>query len=211
MQHPAAMCNLTRGVFAGGNPGITIDFITIASAGNATDFGDCTAVCSQATAGSNSHGGIDELVPRAPELYSPTGRPLASGGGVGDIGMYHGGGGANTNIDFIQMSTLGNSVQFGDLQTGTQYTGSCADATRYVAGGKEDANFIEYVTFATKGNASNFGDFAGNNERGNGSSNNNTRGIFQGGYGPSSFINECAYITIQTIGNSTDFGDLTAA
>ena len=207
------LSNSIKGFSAGGtaSPGNTnsIEQVTIASAGNGSDFGDLSVTRSACPGNTSSHGGINVFHPRPPELYSPTEKPLASGGGIGDIGMYHGGGPA-TNIDVIQISTLGNSTQFGDLITATQYTGSCADATRYVAGGKEGANFIEYVTFSTKGNAANFGDFPGNGERGNASSNNNTRGIFQGGYEPSpGLFNECAYITIQTLGDTTDFGDLT--
>ena len=39
---------------------------------------------------------------------------------------------------------------------------------------------------------------------------NSTRGIFAGGYNPSSIINIISFITISTFGNDTDFGDLTA-
>ena len=42
---------------------------------------------------SNAHGGLNAFNPRAPELYSPTGKVLSSGGGVGDIGIFAGGNG----------------------------------------------------------------------------------------------------------------------
>ena len=50
-----------RGVVAGGVDGSrinTIEYITIASTGNGTDFGDCTGLISQQGGASNSHGGI---------------------------------------------------------------------------------------------------------------------------------------------------------
>ena len=58
------------------------------------------------------------LYPRAPELYSPTGKVLPKGGGVGDIGF------AfmevqvlltSNTIGFVQISTLGNTQDFGNL------------------------------------------------------------------------------------------------
>ena len=49
----------TRGIFAGGND--TIDFVNIATTGNAKDFGDMammTNVTGLAAGGSNGHGGL---------------------------------------------------------------------------------------------------------------------------------------------------------
>ena len=55
-------CSQTRGLFAGGygNPVSlnTIEFITIASTGNAQDFGDLTRVARNFGATSDSHGGL---------------------------------------------------------------------------------------------------------------------------------------------------------
>ena len=55
-------CSQTRGLFAGGygNPASlnTIEFITIASTGNAQDFGDLTRVARNFGATSDSHGGL---------------------------------------------------------------------------------------------------------------------------------------------------------
>jgi hypothetical protein len=46
------------GVFGGGGSSNVIDYITIASAGNATDFGDLTEARYNLSACSNSHGGL---------------------------------------------------------------------------------------------------------------------------------------------------------
>ena len=49
-----------RGIFSTGvNGGNVIDFVTIASTGNATDFGDNTFSTSGAGATSDSHGGLE--------------------------------------------------------------------------------------------------------------------------------------------------------
>ena len=71
-------------------------------------------------------------------------------------------------IDFVAISTLGNSVDFGDL-TLTRYSGEgLASPTRAVfAGGAAHPsyyNVIDFVQFATTGNALDFGDLA-NNDR----------------------------------------------
>ena len=85
------MCSPTRGVFEGGDSGSTtnvIDFITIASAGNATDFGDTTAARETSGGGSSSVRGIF-------------------------MGGYTSG---DTNaIEFITIASAGNSTDFGDL------------------------------------------------------------------------------------------------
>ena len=73
-------------------------------------------------------------------------------------------------------------------------------------------NIIDYVTIATTGNASDFGDLATWRTAGSGSS-NSTRGLFVGGSiyvgNTDSNSNTIDYITIATTGNSTDFGYLT--
>jgi hypothetical protein len=51
----------TRGVFGGGDDGTilnVIQYITIASAGNALDFGDLVAATRAMGACSNAHGGL---------------------------------------------------------------------------------------------------------------------------------------------------------
>lgn len=54
------MSNKTRGIFAGGDTVINLmDYITIASTGNATDFGDMTVSLARSRDGtSNAHGGL---------------------------------------------------------------------------------------------------------------------------------------------------------
>ena len=61
----AGSCSQTRGVFAGGQlpdspyPSVsTMDFVTMASTGNAIDFGDMSKVARNLTSLSDCHGGL---------------------------------------------------------------------------------------------------------------------------------------------------------
>ena len=75
----------------------------------------------------------------------------------GDIGLF-GGGGTNV-IQYITITTTGNSTDFGDLTVSRSYTAACASATRGVFGGGSNQNVMDYVTINTLGNAADFGEF----------------------------------------------------
>ena len=80
------------------------------------------------------------------------------------------------------------------------------------AGGQDGSNtinIIESVTFATTGNASNFGDL-NNKPKFPAPMSNGVRGLFAGGYTPSN-IDVIDYITIAEDGNAVDFGNLSFA
>ena len=210
-----------RGVWMGGagSPADvnTIDFVEIASAGNATDFGDCTQAQQSPQSGGDAHQGLDEFFPRAPELYSPTGRPVRFGAaGVGDIAMFNGGNNRQTSIDFFTISTLGNSQDFGDSSVNHYYGASGGNATRYImAGDTTPLDTMDYVQISTKGNAADFGNLVEIQDKGKGAMANNTRTIFAGGYagsGPSTgFKNIIEFVVTATTGNTSDFGNLTVA
>ena len=150
-----AMCNAnnspTRGIFSGGNQPSSpynqnvIQFVTMASAGNATDFGDLTVNARDAaggTASSNTRGLI--LIGNS----SPNNN-------------------LNT-IDLITMASAGNASDFGDLFTGRYSVSSCSNSNRavFLAGRTTSPsivyqNAMEFVTIATTGNTSDFGDIIG--------------------------------------------------
>ena len=70
-------------------------------------------------------------------------------------------------------------------------------------------NVMDYVTFASLGNATDFGDRTVSQFGVTGLS-SSTRGLFAGG-NYSSFNNVIDYITIASTGDATDFGDMTVA
>ena len=62
-------------------------------------------------------------------------------------------------IEFITISTTGNSQDFGDLSYQTRNFSGCSSATRGVfMGGDPKVNNIEYVTILSTGNSLDFGD-----------------------------------------------------
>ena len=104
---------------------------------------------------------------------------------------------------------------------------TCSSPTRGITAGDqgvspysglyEERKSIEYITFATKGNGTLFGELTGSAlmARSGGALSSHTRGIFAGSNpgspSPANKSNIMEYITIATLGNSIDFGDLFAA
>ena len=68
-------------------------------------------------------------------------------------------------------------------------------------------NTIEFITVASLGNATDFGDLISKNNAGAGAG-NLTRGIQVSGNDPSGATNVIQYVTIATTGDATDFGDV---
>jgi len=234
-----------RGLFAGGNANIpltntvfnTIDYITISTAGNATDFGDLTVAryyvsgCSSSTRGLFG-GGITPLVTTNTIDYvtiATTGNATNFGGlsvnryGYGSCsnstrGLFGAGlwmpvvTNLNT-IDYVTIATTGNATDFGDLTAIRSGVSGCSSPTRGVFGGGYEFvsqvtyNIIEYVTIATTGNATDFGDLTIARSTA-ASCSSSTRGVFGGGGTDVAYSNTIDYITIATTGNATDFGDL---
>jgi len=162
----------------------TIDYITIASAGNAADFGDLTVSRDSASSCSS---------------------PVR--------GVFGGGDGASifNTIDYITIATTGNASDFGDLTVARRQGGGVSSSTRGVFMGGRDTNVIDYVTIATTGNATDFGDMVFNQGDGAAAS-SKIKGVFAGGNNNQdgdAVVNSIVSITIASAGNATDFGDLT--
>ena len=117
------------------------------------------------------------------------------------------------SIDFVNINTLGNAQNFGDLTAARAQTSACSSATRGLCmGGNYPANnIIEYVTIAAGGNSIDFGDCNRDVQYGIGGCSSSTRGFAAGGYDstPGVNLNTIEYVEISTLGNMQDFGDLT--
>ena len=63
-------------------------------------------------------------------------------------------------IDAVEIQSIGNATEFGDMTATRRGPGGCSDCVRavFVAGGNPESNIMDYVKFATKGNAIDFGD-----------------------------------------------------
>jgi hypothetical protein len=243
---PATVASTTRGVIAGSQsspaPVNVIEYVTISSTGNAFDFGDLLTTKGRPTGCSNSIRGIFAggyaLNPNFTGLTAIeyiTVSTLGNSSFFGDLftgryglsscasstrGIFAGGStgspGPSINfniIDYITISTLGNSQDFGDLSANRRLFSSCSNSTRGVFGGGIEApsgsvvNTIEYITIASLGDVIDFGDLT-QSRRGLAACSSNTRGVFGGGYVAPVNVNTIDYVTILSIGNATDFGDL---
>ena len=119
----------------------------------------------------------------------------------------------NRGLEYIQASTLGNSVMFGSHFFGGYGGGGMSNSVRgvYSGGWNSPANIfdIEYITIATQGNAIDWG--ANGNGWGTGAISNSTRGIVGGGDYSSPFTNQMEMHLFSTTGSEIDYGDLTGA
>ena len=137
----------TRGVIGGGYegpaPNLTMDFVTISSRGNAVDFGDTLpstgqsgGACESSTRGlwSGSYSNVIGFITIATtgdmvdfgDTVNPWGhRPAVSSptrgmwcGGRSPSSPYP----SNTDVDYVEIATLGNAKDFGDISQG-RHTG----------------------------------------------------------------------------------------
>ena len=224
------------GGFLGGQPTNytnTIDMVTIASTGNATNFSDSAyqkgqgASCASATRGVTAGGVYNGVTQNTIDFFTMS--STANGLDFGDIsitsrglaacssptrGIFFLGDNAGSTkvntIEFVTISTTGNSSDFGDSTTTARYSSGCSNAVRGLKFGGNDGSAtstIDFITIATLGNAKDFGDLlAATSDFGPTGFSSPTRGVVAGGGG----ITTIQYVKIMTTGNSKDFGDLTA-
>ena len=222
------------GVAAGGADVNVIEYITITSTGNATDFGDMDVARGnfRGAFGSSTRGVVGggsgspankiQYVTIATtgnttdfgDLLSNTNQ--ATGSSSETRGIFFGGndGGSPVNvIEYVTIANTGNSTDFGDLTLARIIAGSAGSTTRIVVGGGRGGNpfprynNIDYVTIASTGNATDFGDLTVSRQSPAGCS-SSTRAIFGGGYDGSNNLDTIDYVTIASTGNATDFGNL---
>jgi hypothetical protein len=176
-----------RGMFVGGDGSDVIDYVNIASTGNATDFGNLTKARQES-------GG-----------FSNTTRGIVAGDSVPA---------SDNTIDFWTIPSTGNAQDFGDLTqaTNSQGIGGFANQTRGVftggyniPGGRQDV--MQYVTILSQGNTVDFGNLSAATSGPGAGIASPTRGFRHGGTSPTN-SNTIEYVTISTLGNMQDFGDL---
>ena len=186
---PSAVASSTRICFGGGRePSVTdtIQFVEIATTSNATDFGNLTVARTFLDACSNETRGV----------FGSGATPSV-----------------NVTIDFITIASTGNAQDFGDsTKSSTHSYAACASPTRGIfAGGYQPSspkfdNVIEYITIASAGNATDFGDLISTTSFLAGAS-NSIKGIFAGGATPTK-LSTIQSIEIATTGDAVLFGDI---
>ena len=112
---------------------------------------------------------------------------------------------------------LGNAADFGDVTISESLRGHAAgsNAVRGVyGGGIQNPSGVqaglEFITLATLGNGTTFGDLDYTGRQEGGGCASSTRAVFGGAYSPSA-VNTMNYVQIMTTGDAVDFGDLTVA
>ena len=130
----------------------------------------------------------------------------------GALGVYMGGSGTTDRIDEVKISTTGNAVDFGNITTSRNNNGDGGMASRvrgFFANGQSPiAGRIEFITFASRGDATVFGTMTSSITNGAASASDQTRGLIFGGYAAPATLNVIQYITMASSGNGVDFGDL---
>ena len=196
-----AVSSSTRAVFAGGHTSqaspypVTnlLEFVTISTTSNCTDFGDLNVGAANRVGASNQTRGLIAAG------YAPNTR----------------------NIDKIEIATLGDATDYGDLDNqgfyGLNSGGMVSSSTRglYAGGSGNSApvavNTITFSLFSSSGNSTDFGDLTHTNAYFNIGNSNGTRGIFMGGGdidSPYPSTDQIDFVTIASEGNATDFGSL---
>ena len=149
----------------------------------------------------------------------PKGTTTQSNRGRGLLAGSNDGSPFSDNIQYINIQSQGNSVDFGNLTVARSRASSYASSTRGIWGGGQSSptnkdDTIDYVTIATTANAIDFGNLTVARKVCVGTS-SATRGLSVGGNeappSPYPSVNVIDYTTIASAGNATDFGDLLGA
>ena len=173
-----------------------LEYVTMATTGNATDFGDANV---------------------AAKFVYGLGKGSTTRGVFSAAGDDGGSGGPTNAMSYITIASAGNSLDFGNLTTARIRGAAGNNSTRIVfsggqVGNEVATNVMDYITTASLGNATDFGDTTETRMNLGGAS-NSTRSVFTGGAATgssSSRKNTIDYITTASLGNAIDFGDLTA-
>lgn len=233
-----AVSDSTRAVFMGGyNASGTMEYVAIASLGNTTSFGNLqqerrlVGSLSNATRGivaggsdtSNTYLQGIEYITIATESDSTVfgdllgvKRQFDGGASDGSRGVFSGGNTVNNRMEYVTIDTPGNATQFGfdnaSTTTNRLTSTTTSDTTRGLIGGGGNSDTVDditYFTIATTSDTTDFGNLTQARKR-LGSTANDTRAVFVGGYEPVSpfRFDIIDYVTVQTTGQATDFGDL---
>ena len=169
----------TRAINTGtGSYNNTIDYITMASQSNGIDFGDLST---------------------ANRAY--LGALASSTRGVFGGGFQHPSPSSSVDvIDYIEIATIGNALDFGNLSAAKNSLGAASSPTRGVFSGGSSPGIIEYITIASKGNATT--DALPYDSGTTTGASNSVKALFETDKGIFS-------LNISSLGNQEYFGDLT--
>jgi len=182
---PAACSNGLRACIGGGAPQTNdIQYVTVASTGNSTEFGDLT----------QGRSGIDSISGGTRGVWAQGQSPHF------DV------------IDYVVIATTGNATDFGDTTGGRTFgcgtnsdPGSGQNRGVFMAGYSGVNDKVDYITISTTGNATDWGELANGHGYRCGGGSNGTTGFCAGGNPGGSAM---SYLTIDTAGSSSNAGTL---
>jgi len=204
-------------VFMGGHTRIsgsntvrtTIDKTTFASTGSCSDFGDLTVARQYPDAAGQAAGHLHDYLAHGFTKYYTI--PDYQAGNM----VIHGPGDSrHQTIEYHNMMTLGNSVNFGDTTASIKrLCGVGSNAIKAAMLGGYDvpgstSNTIETVYFQSKGNTADWGTLSTSNPHSRGTG-NSTRCLRHDATAPAGVTVD--FITWASIGNAADFGDTSAS
>ncbi len=213
-----------------------VEYFTLASEGNGIDWGQNNAGgwgsqgASSSVRGMSAGGGYPTATATIDSFHFATAGSKEDFGDIAGAARGRGDRAANNQIRAVfgggytpakyniaqskNLSSDGNTVAFGEFNRGNGRNGAVSDSVRGVFSGAWNdtsspagtVGCIDFFTFATFGDAVEFGDLSVPNYA-LGNCQNMTRGVFIGGNTPGAAL-RAEYVTIQSAGNSQDFGDL---
>ena len=117
------------------------------------------------------------------------------------------------DIEYVNITSTGNSVDFGTNITTRRRASAFASSTRMVVNGgstPSPSSVQEFLTFSSTGTVTAWGDTLNNSGScDNAGFGNQTRGITKAGYSSPGITGVMDYVTIASAGNTQDFGDMT--
>ena len=176
-----------QGFSFGGNSDATIFYFTMSTQGAATDFGESDYTDSATAVASST---------RAISQQSST---------------------STKALDYIEMATKADALDFADLTEGRSESGSVSSSTRglFCGGGAPSGtapkSIIDSITIASKGNATFFGNLTNTRGQLGGGVSDGIRGVVAGGYASPIHKKGIDIFTFASEGNAIRFGDLMIA
>ena len=206
-----AVSSSTRGIFAGGgtnqSPGVTnstnvMEYVEISTTGNALDFGDL--IKERITSGGLVNNATRGIFGAGDDYHHPAWQGTVLG-----------------QLDAINMSSKGNSVDFGNDAISRIIGGGCSNEVRGCWGGGYISSLISsgtlrveagrgmtYVSISSFGNAVEFGTLTSGTRTYIGAASTKTRGIWTGGSQYPVHCKTIDYIQFASLGDTLDFGEL---
>lgn len=166
-----------------------MDYVTVGSTGNASDFGDLLL-------GSNGATGAG-------------GGAMSNGTLAFNTDGYVSGTSAGSDMSYVTIASTGNSTNAGDMtQSGWSMGSSSGDSRGLIwhgwSLGFSNLDIIEYQAFHTSNNASDFGDAISSEKLGATVASSARSVHAHGSYGVEKRID---YVTVASTGDASDFGD----